>query len=145
MGTIEKEWIWANSSINEYNYYLREIREAHDEFLAKNPSRKWPTKEFYANFDYPIHPQYAMDVINAKTREIMEEAYGNPSNQTLLHCAVDCMRFATQKTRGYNKLVGMQNWFCCSLVNAGMAMYGLDKRSKMAIEYAIGEPGQTEQ
>ena len=29
MGTIEKEWIWANSSINEYNYYLIKIREAH--------------------------------------------------------------------------------------------------------------------
>ena len=86
MGTIEKEWIWANSSINEYNYYLREIREAHAEFLAKNPSRRYPTKEFYQNFDYPIHPQYAIEILNQKTRELMEEAFGNPANQTLLHC-----------------------------------------------------------
>ena len=47
MGTVEKEWIWANSSINEYNYYLREIREAHAAYIKKNPDRKFPTREFY--------------------------------------------------------------------------------------------------
>ena len=68
IGTIEKEWIWANTSINEYNYYLKEIEEAHEEFLKKNPTRKFPTTEFYANFDYPIHPAYAIKVINTKLR-----------------------------------------------------------------------------
>ena len=26
MGTIEKEWIWADTSINEYDYYLKDIK-----------------------------------------------------------------------------------------------------------------------
>ena len=26
IGAIEKEWIWADTSINEYNYYLKDIK-----------------------------------------------------------------------------------------------------------------------
>ena len=86
LGTIEKEWIWANSSINEYQYYLKEIREMHDEYMKMNPKRTFPGKDFFSKFPYPVHPQYAIDVITEKVDQIMEEAYGNNNRQTLLHC-----------------------------------------------------------
>ena len=140
LGTIEKEWIWANSSIKEYNYYLEEIRVAHDEYMKKNPSRTFPVKEFYKRFPYPIHPQYAIEMINDKVNQVMQDAFGNTNNQTMLHCQIDCMRFA----RNRPKVAGYQNWFCCCLVRAGMDMYALDRRGKMAIEYAVGELGQQE-
>ena len=80
LGTIEKEWIWANSAIKEYNYYLEEVREEHERYMELNPKKTFPAKDFFAAFPYPIHPQYAIDVICKKVNEIMVEKYGNPNN-----------------------------------------------------------------
>ena len=97
LGTIEKEWIWANSCINEYKYYLDDIRYEHDIYMGINKNKTFPSIEFFKQFRYPIHPQYAIDVISKKVNEIMIQKYGNPKNQTMLHCAIDCTRFAYDK------------------------------------------------
>ena len=90
LGTIEKEWIWANTSIKEYNYYLDDIRKEHDNYMEHcskyAPSKTFPAIEFFKQYKYPIHPQYAIDVISKKVNEIMIQKYGNPNNQTMLHC-----------------------------------------------------------
>ena len=114
--------------------------------MAFNPKKTFPAKEFYKKFHYPIHPQYAIDVICKKVNQIMVEKYGNPNNQTMLHCQIDCTRYIfyndPHRRGGRNEqAAGFQNWFNCALVNSGMDMYALDSQGKMPIAYAVGSLG----
>ena len=45
------------------------------------PSRK----EFFCQYKYPIHPKYAIDVLDKKVKEMMKKRNGNPNDQTMLH------------------------------------------------------------
>ena len=87
---------------------------------------------FFGQYGFPVHPKYAMDIIDKKVKEIMKKRYGNPNDQTMLHVQIDCCRFAQDQPNS-EKLQMYQNWFCLSLIKAGTNLYALDKKGNTAM------------
>ena len=114
LSNIDTEWAKVEKDPESYAYYLEQLHEAYEE------NSQLTSKQFFKDFEHPIHPQFVIDRLVEYTTQ------NNTFKMTLLHKACQVVRASEKQSKVTVNLIDC-------LLKVRYPVYNTDKDGNMAI------------